>query len=275
MLIPGLVSITFRALSPEEIITVVSENRLGAIEWGGDVHVPHGDTGRARELARRSAEAGLSVAAYGSYYKFEDIPAQSEKGAAGSETTRKGPSRQAVLDTAEALEAPLIRVWAGTEGSAETTAKRRREIIEATRQLADEAAERGIGIAFEYHRNTLTDTNESAKQLLEAINHHNVQSLWQPPNGASYEYCLEGLKSMAPYLSNVHCFHWGPSGSSDKRPLAQGRDRWLGYLQQVAELTRAETRRYVLIEFVHDGSREAFSADAQTLRQWIAEISTP
>jgi sugar phosphate isomerase/epimerase len=272
MLIPGLVSITFRSLSPEEIIAAVSENGLSAVEWGGDVHVPHGDTARAREVAARSADAGLTVAAYGSYYKFQDIQDSQDDAAGPAPREQQGPSQEAVLDTAEALGAPVIRIWAGTEGSAETDVPRRRAIVEATRRMADGAAARGIRIAFEYHGNTLTDSNDSARGLLEEIDHPNVGSLWQPPNGASYDYCLDGLRGIRPYLSNIHCFHWGPEGSTDKRPLAEGRERWSGYLREVGHATPREERRYVLIEFVHDGSLAAFAADAATLRAWLAEV---
>ena len=70
LLIPGLVSITFRPLSPQELIKLVAEAGLKAIEWGGDIHVPHGDVSRAQEVGRQTTEAGLSVAAYGSYYRL-------------------------------------------------------------------------------------------------------------------------------------------------------------------------------------------------------------
>ena len=46
----GLVSITFREKSPEEIVGLVVEAGLDGIEWGGDVHVPHGDLAKAREV---------------------------------------------------------------------------------------------------------------------------------------------------------------------------------------------------------------------------------
>ena len=36
----GLVSITFRKLSPRAIIDLVTRANLIGIEWGGDVHVP-------------------------------------------------------------------------------------------------------------------------------------------------------------------------------------------------------------------------------------------
>ena len=52
MIKPGLVSITFRKLHPETIIALAMENTLAAIEWGGDIHVPHGNIAVARSVAK-------------------------------------------------------------------------------------------------------------------------------------------------------------------------------------------------------------------------------
>ena len=51
-ILPGLVSITFRALAPREIVDLAARARLAGIEWGGDIHVPHGDLQRAGEAGR-------------------------------------------------------------------------------------------------------------------------------------------------------------------------------------------------------------------------------
>ncbi|MCU0793379.1 MAG: sugar phosphate isomerase/epimerase [Opitutaceae bacterium] len=106
MIHPGLVSITFRKLSPVEIVGLVRKAGLRGIEWGGDVHAPHGDIGRAREVRALTEDAGLKVAAYGSYYR-----------AGWSEAN--GLSFKHVLDSAVELGAPTIRVWPGNKGSAE------------------------------------------------------------------------------------------------------------------------------------------------------------
>jgi hypothetical protein len=215
-------------------------------------------------VATRTGDAGLLVAAYGSYYKFQDVIDH-----AGLED---GPEWSSVLESAQALQAPLIRVWAGTQGSQDTDEKTRQTIVERTRVIADDAERCGIQIGFEFHRNTLTDTNESARQLLNEVNHANVKSLWQPPNGASYDYCLEGLQLVSPELGNIHCFHWGPDGSSDKRTLSEGADRWRGYLRHIARLTEEDEPRHVLIEFVRDGTDESLVDDAATLRAWIDTV---
>ena len=44
----GLVSVSFRPHTPEDILKAMQCAGLNYIEWGGDVHVPHGDEKTAR-----------------------------------------------------------------------------------------------------------------------------------------------------------------------------------------------------------------------------------
>ncbi len=98
MIRPGLVSITFRKLTPQDVVQLAARAGLEGIEWGGDIHVPHGDVAIARQTGKITRDAGLEVAAYGSYYRLG---------------TDDGPLFPAVLDSAVALGADKIRVWAG------------------------------------------------------------------------------------------------------------------------------------------------------------------
>jgi len=52
MIYTGLVSVTFRKLSPTQIVNPVSKVGLQGIEWGGDIHVPTGDIYKAREVLK-------------------------------------------------------------------------------------------------------------------------------------------------------------------------------------------------------------------------------
>ncbi|MHC4505194.1 MAG: sugar phosphate isomerase/epimerase family protein, partial [Planctomycetota bacterium] len=104
MIRSGLTSITFRKLSPEEIVRLTAEAGLDGIEWGGDVHVPPGEVDTARRVASMTSEAGLAVSSYGSYYRV----GHDEPGLFAP-----------VLETAIALGAPIIRVWAGRVASRE------------------------------------------------------------------------------------------------------------------------------------------------------------
>ncbi|MDD5482315.1 MAG: hypothetical protein PHP98_01495 [Kiritimatiellae bacterium] len=48
MFISGLTSVTFRKLSCRKVAALVKKAGLAAIEWGGEVHVPHGDIARGK-----------------------------------------------------------------------------------------------------------------------------------------------------------------------------------------------------------------------------------
>jgi len=278
IIIPGLVSVTFRQLGFAEIIGLVCQAGLRTIEWGGDVHVPHGDLARAREVAVQTRDAGLSVAAYGSYYRA----AHSAGLPAGS---RLDFAR--VLETAVALGAPVIRVWAGVESSAEASVDTRRRVAADLMRIAELAAQAGLRVATEFHGGTLTDTNESARSLLfeEAV-HPNLYSYWQAPTGMSDEDCLTGLGWLGPKLSHLHVFNWvlGASGQAEALPLEEGEGptRWRRFLASAAAIfakSQAGAAAPVpsvpagMLEFVPGGSPESFLREARTLTALLGELS--
>lgn len=253
----GLVSVTLRRLSPADVVVLAGRAELTAIEWGGDVHVPHGDLHRAREVRAMTTDAGLEVAAYGSYCRL----AESDAG---------GPAFDAVVETAAALGAPLIRVWAGRRGSADADSAYRGRVVADSHRFADIAETAGIAIAYEFHPGTLTDTSASARRLLTEVDHPNVGTLWQPPPGEGADACVAGLTEIRPWLCNLHVFHWWPE-ASDRRPLAEGADRWRRYLRIAAG---DPPRRYALLEFVRDDDPAALFEDAASLRTWLGEIGS-
>ncbi len=254
MLRSGLVSITFRSLSAAEVVDLARTAGIDGIEWGGDVHVPPGDVQRAGEVRHMTEDAGLSVSAYGSYYRLRP------------EADEEHPF-EAVLDSAVALGAPTIRVWAGNQPSSAVDAAERGRIVEQSRRVADMAAEQGISIAYEFHGNTLTDTLESVLDLLRAVDHPNICTFWQPPNGMQPAESRAGLDAVAGWVSNIHCFHWWPT-SKDRHPLADGEANWKLYLEKIAVLPGD---RFVSVEFVKDDAPEQFLKDAAVLKRWLAK----
>ncbi len=252
MIYPGLVSVTFRKLSPLEIVGLVRKAGLSGIEWGGDIHVPHGNSGVAREVRAMTEEAGLRVAAYGSYYR-----------AGWSEAN--GLRFEQVLDSALELGAPTVRVWPGVKGSAEVDEKGREVVIEDLRRIAELAARAGVTVSTEFHGGTLTDTNESARRLLAEVNRASLLTCWQPHNGEETSECVAGLRAVAPRVGNVHVFHWWPTGA-ERHALAEGEARWAEFL---AVLKALPGERFALLEFVQGDAPEAFLRDAATLARWL------
>ncbi|MBZ0300969.1 MAG: sugar phosphate isomerase/epimerase [Anaerolineae bacterium] len=256
MLYSGLVSITFRALSTIEIIDLARTAGIQGIEWGGDVHVPPGDMMGARDVKHRTEDAGLRVSAYGSYYRLRRVEQEEHP-------------FEAVLATAVGLGAPFIRVWAGNQPSETVGTAERARIAAESRRIADLAAAQGIGIAYEFHGNTLTDRLESALDLLQAVDHPNISTFWQPPNGMPPQESRAGLDAVAPWVTNIHCFHWWPT-SKDRHTLADGEANWTRYGEKIAALPGD---RFVSIEFVKNDAPEQFLQDAATLKQWLARWS--
>jgi hypothetical protein len=278
----GLVSISFRQLEPSEVIQLCVDNAIEGIEWGGDVHVPPGNLARALEIRALTEQAGINVAAYGSYYVVaRDVVARE---VVADAAVKKRHNFESVLESAVALGAPLIRVWAGSKGSDKATEQDWYDVVEDSQRIGDLAAACDVKIAYEYHQGTLTDTNESAVRLLNEVDHVNISSFWQPPNGAELDYCCVGLENLIRMnkLASVHAFHWWP-GFKERHPLAIGADRWQKYLGQVRshelvechELVESHDQtcgdRYVCLEFVKDDDPKNLVADAKTLNQLIAD----
>lgn len=245
---PGLCSVTFRALAPERIVELAAAAGLEAIEWGGDVHVPPGDAVRAAEVARRTTDAGLAVASYGSYFR------------AGP-----GESPAAVLDSAAALGADRVRVWAGSSGSAEATERERDDVVSGLRAAAVEAATRGIGLALEFHSRTLADTAPAALRVLADVDHPALSTYWQPTVGASDDAVLDEYRQLAPHVSAAHVFSWWPG--TERHPLPARESLWSRFFAEVA--ASQAPPRDALLEFVPDDDPGFLDAEATTLRRFI------
>jgi 3-dehydroshikimate dehydratase len=255
MLIPGLVSITFRELTPAQIIALAAEAGLRSIEWGGDVHVPHGDLTAAQRVAGLTGDAGLEVSAYGSYYR-----------AAGQQST--GVDFESVCKTAVAVGAPIIRVWAGAVGSSQADLAVRRAVREDLQNACDKAATDGIEVSLEFHGGTLADTSEAAIRLVDEVARPNLSTYWQPPNGVETAECVRGLQSMLRHVRNVHVFHWWPD-HEHRLPLQTGADRWREYFRILAQ---DPGRRHASLEFVRNGEIDQFKKDALTLHELLDQL---
>jgi 3-dehydroshikimate dehydratase len=256
MIYTGLCSIAFRELKPQAIIDAVLKAGLDGIEWGGDVHVPHGDIAQAKEVHSATINAGLRIASYGSYYWIGNS---------------ENPSFESVLKTAKALGAGIIRVWVGTFASAKADAAYYEMAAADSRRIADMAAGEGIMIAYESHDDTLNDSKESVLHLLGLANRPNVLTYWQHDLADfSVSDRAAMLNAIRDVLANMHVFYWtGALPKAQQRPLIEGETQWLEYLRITANTGR---NHYALIEHVLHESLEQFYDDARALKMWLEKI---
>ncbi len=221
---------------------------------------------RAQDRRRRPsgdghADAGIEVVSYGSYLGM--VPPDGDD----------FPAVEAVLDSADALGAPMVRIW--TEFGVTPTASddERRRVTERTRTLVDRIAERGLLAALEFHPATLTETAASTNELLDAIAHAGLRTHWQPDPVLPVDDALTELGRVTPRLAHLHTFAWGPGGIDDRRPLADGAPLWVAALA-LADRDGAAIpgRRFALCEYVRNDEPAQLVADVQVLHRWLDDL---
>ena len=245
MIIPGIVSVTLKAKPVEEVLAVAGRAGLGAIEWSEKHHLPAGDLEFARRVGEMTRESGLEIAGYGSYYRL-------------GENMDIRPS----LDTAAALGAGQVRIWAGSRPSAALTAGERSALLEELSSAVSIASDYGMVLNLEWHKNTLTDENQSGLDVLKTISDPALRTLWQPTQALSSGERRKGLGMILPYLSYLHVYYWDESG---RRPFREGISDWRDYFS----LLEKEKKYYALLEFVLSDSVEQFNEDAATLMELL------
>lgn len=251
MLTPGLVSVTFRPLSKEEICDWMEKSKLTVIEWGGDIHVPSDSPQDIADACSLSAAHGIRTVAYGSYWRAGDLSkASSEK-------------LQQEIGCARALGAKTIRVWAGTKGSGDCSTEERQAVVSTLQDACKVAVEHGLTVSLECHGGTLTDDCDSAMQLVDEVAMDALRLYWQPNQYRDHAYNVEALRRTLPYVSNVHVFSW--EGAAHY-PLATHADRWRTYIDILAGSGRDHN---LLLEFMHNDRPEQLPIDSAVLRGWI------
>lgn len=246
----SLTSVTFRKKTVEEIVDLVAQAGIDAIEWGGDVHVPPTDPAAAQKALALCQEKGIAISAYGSYYRCteeEDFAA--------------------VVDTALALKTNVIRVWAGKLGSAVCPADVREQLNKVLAKAVAMAAEKGCIVATEYHPNTLTDDLDSALQLLEDV--PGLYTYWQPATSIAREpgYDSYALEKLGKKVINVHVFH--RNDKNQKVPLSDAFDKWVDHIRDLDKFCAVG---YGAIEFVMNDCSEQFLEDAETFKKILAAV---
>ena len=245
----GLCSVSFRELTVEEIIAAVKDSGLDGIEWGGDVHVPHGDVEKAKYVAKLMADAGLETLSYGTYFYPGDHDIEAFKG---------------IIDCAVALGTKIIRVWAGSKTLTEVSDEYRAKIIADTKTICDMAKPYGLTVAYEYHIYTLTESLESALQAYAEVDRENMKLYWQPSVFKAVDENVEALKAMLPCCCNMHMFHW--DAEYTRFALEDGADAVKAYMDLAKTNPQVSG---VMLEFVKDDSIEQMKADAALLNKLV------
>lgn len=253
----GLCSVTLAHCPPSHVVSMAASSGLEGIEWSGGTHVPAGSLDSARHARTLCKDAGIEVVSYGSYFH------------AGI-GQHFGPT----METALELGAPLIRVWAGPRGTAPDAAGEalRTRCVEELQAACDAAAEHGLLLGLEFHRQTLTEGEQSTLALLSSVDRSNLLTYWQPLPGVSARAAAQQLRGLAPFLAHLHVFQWDEK--LERHPLETGERFWAEVLQSLPR-RHAKVPTWALLEFLpHDDSAQ-LHAEACLLRNWLHALAPP
>ncbi|WP_371262126.1 sugar phosphate isomerase/epimerase family protein [Rhizobacter sp. Root404] len=226
---------------------------LAGIEWSATGHAPPGALKRAAEIRSMCQGEAIRVVSYGSYFY------------AGT-----GKDFLPTLATALALNAPLIRVWAGPRGVSpdQASAEAWTRCVKDLQLACDAAAEHNIAIGLEFHRLTLTEGDESTLRLLADAGRKNLRTYWQPLPGVTAEIAKRQLRALTPHLAHLHVFQWDED--LQRHPLFKGEAFWIDVLRTQVSASAREC--WALLEFLPGDDPCLLATEARALKVWLEQI---
>jgi len=246
-------------------------NGLDGIE--ATARAPHVDPeaplARHRASARAIRDAGARVLAYGSYLGRAEI--------AGAGALDTAAAERAVA-IAEALAAPLLRVWA--EPLPDRPDDGHNEVSALLRAACDAAAPRGIDVVVERHAGSFADTPERIARLFAAVERPNFALNYQvldllPQSLAAAQ--PDDARRLVPLARYYHLKNVQPA-KDGQGPMPPGAALGRGVLDYRAILGAAFAAGYagpLSIEFLSWEPKpvdEKVAEDAAWLRALIADL---
>lgn len=243
----GLVSVSFRQHSPQEILDAVKAAGLSCIEWGSDVHAPCRDIERLQKIAEMQKEYGVFCSSYGTYFRLGETPIE---------------ELSDYIAAAKALGTDILRLWCTRKSGNDMTSEERNDLLGVCRAVAKIAEERGVTLCLECHKKTFTENPDDAVWLMQSVNLPSFRMYWQPFQWQSSEQNVENAKKISPYAEHIHVFNWK---GSEKLPLTDAVSDWQEYIKAFS------TPRTLLLEFMPNGTIEELVQEAESLRTIIGE----
>ena len=242
----GLVSISFRKNTVEEIFCAVKNAGLTCIEWGSDIHAPFDDTEKLQKIAKLQKEYGIECCSYGTYFTLGVNPLE---------------ELEEYIKAAKILGTDILRLWCGNKSSKDYTAKEKVKFFETCKKAAKIAEKHNVKFCMECHNFTFTDTKETALELMKEVNSPAVRMYWQPNQYTSVEENFAYAELLKDYTEHLHVFNWQ---GDNRYPLEESVNLWKEYLNILGD------NKHLLLEFMPDDKIETLPIETAALRK-IAE----
>lgn len=243
----GLVSVSFRQHTPEDIIKAVKDNGLSCIEWGSDIHAPCKDTERLNKIAALQKEYGIFCCSYGTYFRLGQTPIE---------------ELCDYIRAAKTLGTRILRLWCGVKNGSEMTEQEKQHLFSECRKAAVIAEQNDVTLCMECHRESFTEHPEDSVALMKEINSPNFRMYWQPFQWLDTEGSMAVAQDIAPYAEHIHVFNWH---GEERFPLRDSIEEWQKYL------TAFILPRTLLLEFMPDDRIESLPIEVNALKAIVGE----
>ncbi|MEK6793253.1 MAG: sugar phosphate isomerase/epimerase family protein [Spirochaetota bacterium] len=263
----GLCTIALQKHSVFEAIDMAKAAGAQSVEiWGKPPHTPYPiDEAHLARVRMHARNAGIAVAAYGSYYNAGGMVEVN-----GATLTAEGE-----LAIARALGAPCIRIWPGKKEQKDLSPVDIDAVIRDIRVIGDKALAAGIAIVLERHCNTITSAWDGVDVLMKRIGHPNIFLNYQIPYPSSAEdyekRSADDHKTLMPFAHHVHLQNYvrDTSVRNPKRTfLAEG---VVDYAKFGAAAKASGFTGYAMVEFLAD---KADMSETELIRRDIDFIRT-
>ncbi len=243
----GLVSISFRKHSPEEILEAMKKAEITYVEWGSDLHAPPSDLEKIKDIVNLQESYGIACSSYGTYFKLGETPIS------------ELPS---YIAAAKMLGTDILRLWCGTKCGAEMTEEEKTSLIDVCREAARIAEGEGVTLCMECHIKTFTERPEDALFLMKEVNSTAFKMYWQPNQFRTEEENLASARLISPFVKVIHVFNWE---GKIKKPLSEAEETWKKYLECF------DGNQKLLLEFMPCGTPHELIEEANSLKKIIGE----
>lgn len=241
----GVVSVSFRKYTPEEILKAMKNAGLSKIEWGSDIHAPYNDTEQLNRLSVLQKEYGIQCSSYGTYFKIGVTAIEELEG---------------YISAAKILGTRILRLWCGNKCGTEMTESEKESLLFLCSQAARIAEEKEVILCMECHKGTFTERLEDALELMQKVNSPHFRMYWQPSEWLEPSDNLKIANALAPYTEHIHVFNWK---GKERFPLSEGIATWREYMKVF------DASHTMLLEFMPDDRIESLATETKALIEII------
>jgi 3-dehydroshikimate dehydratase len=247
----GLSSQAFPAMATKDILKLAVDAGLEGVEWAAESHLVPGDIKAAQSLMMETLWARLAVVSYSALYRVHP----------GSEA---GLGFESLLDTAQALHAPILRIFAGSQPWSRLGSEARAGLVAELRRLGDLADSRGITVCLSLSRGTALEDYAAAEGLLGELAHPFVRLAWEAMPGGAQEEATGALERLRGQTSLLLARHSDRLGRSS--PLGDEAEAWQRRLASfLSGETEPKMSRFVLLGRIGGGEEARLKEDAAFL----------